>query len=76
MTKHDLWKAIREARNNLALMLPSPSEYSPDQWPVTNPADGEALCAAFDALETALYEYEPTEAEQGLIPIPDGYAEP
>jgi hypothetical protein len=28
-----------------------------------------------DAIEAFIRNYEPTEAEQGLIPIPEGYAE-
>lgn len=63
--------ALRHIRSDLDLIDDMPL------WKLIKTFDKMAeLCdAALLAVERIKDEYEPTEVQQGLIPIPDGYAE-
>ncbi len=49
----------------------TPEDIKPEGWVILDPYTGCTYCPEC----WAEIEREPTEAEQGLIPIPDGYAE-
>jgi len=48
-----------------------PEDIAPEGWVILDPYTGCTYCPTC----WAEIEREPTEADQGLIPIPDGYAE-
>lgn len=55
--KREVAQIIEDARIDIASLLPDPENWSPDQWPVENPADAAMLSAAYDKLTDLLNSF-------------------